>query len=447
MFNYIIFIQQYRNYIFMNYGRLNVFSAKIKNIDNMLRFYNIGIAVFEKLLWLTSLFNHKALLLLDGRKMQQEIWKEKPIWTEKTIWFHFASLGEFEQGRPILEKIKKEYPSDKIVITFFSPSGFEVRKDTSLADLVLYLPADTAANAEHFIKFINPKVVFFVKYEYWYYFFKQLKQNHIPLYIISGIFRPKQIFFKWYGSLHRQILQCVSHFFVQNEMSATLLKKLDFINVSVTGDTRFDRVYAQAKQPLAFTAISSFKNNHRLLIAGSSWEKDEKLLLTLIEREKNWKFIIAPHDTDCKRIKNVSEILKNKAILFSKLPSVSQETLQNSQVLIIDKIGYLSSIYQYGDIAYIGGGFNKGIHNCLEAAAFGLPILFGPKYDKFQEAHDLITIGSAKSVSDIKNLLDAFDYFKLNICNNDAIKNKTIAYIKNNVNATNQIFEKIFNNQ
>ena len=429
MFNYIIFIQQYRNYIFMNYGRLNVFSAKIKNIDNMLRFYNIGIAVFEKLLWLTSLFNHKALLLLDGRKMQQKIWKEKPIWTEKTIWFHFASLGEFEQGRPILEKIKKEYPSDKIVITFFSPSGFEVRKDTSLADLVLYLPADTAANAEYFIKFINPKVVFFVKYEYWYYFFKQLKQNHIPLYIVSGIFRPKQIFFKWYGSLHRQMLQCVSHFFVQNEMSATLLKKLGFINVSVTGDTRFDRVYAQAKQPLAFAAISSFKNNHRLLIAGSSWEKDEKLLLTLIEREKNWKFIIAPHNT---------------AILFSKLPSVSQETLQNSQVLIIDKIGYLSSIYQYGDIAYIGGGFNKGIHNCLEAVAFGLPILFGPKYDKFQEAHDLIKKEIAATFKNEKDLNFVFKKLKNQQLRSE-IKKTALRYIDDNIGATNKILKNVEN--
>lgn len=397
----------------------------------MLWIYNIGIAFYAILLKFASFFNPKAKLFTSGRKnIFQEIAKKiKP--QDQPIWFHFASLGEFEQGRPVLEAIKTKQPSQKIVVTFFSPSGYEIRKNYALAD-VFYLPLDTASNAKRFVDLINPKQAFFTKYEFWYHYFKVLNERKIPLYLISGIFRPNQVFFKWYGGFHRKILKNVSHFFVQNKESITLLKGIRIENVSLAGDTRFDRVYENTRQPKRLELIEKFCGQANVFIAGSTWLPDEKLLASLVEKYPHWKFIIAPHEIGQTHIEEIEELFP-KAVKFSVIDSQLSENLP--QILIVDNIGMLSSLYQYAKVAYIGGGFGVGIHNTLEAAAFDLPVIFGPKYDKFQEAKDLIEIDAAKSISTEDELLNAFEYFKENEKASVAAKN----YVEEQKGATELI--------
>jgi len=354
--------------------------------------YNFGVRLYFFAIYVASFFNRKAGLWLNGRKGQYV--------TENAscIWFHFASLGEFEQGRPVLEQVRNLYPGEKIVVTFFSPSGYEIRKNTPLADYVYYLPLDTAGNAREFIEAINPTMAIFTKYEYWYHFFKELHRREISLYIISGIFRPGQVFFKWYGGLHRKMLRFVTHFFVQDEQSKQLLQGINVSKVTISGDTRFDRVWANAQQPKPLPIIEAFKNGHQLFIAGSTWPQDEQLIAQLINDHPDWKFIIAPHEISDEKVNKLITLLpENSAIKYSQLSShISRLT---SHVLIIDNVGMLSSLYQYGDIAYIGGGFGAGIHNTLEAAAFGLPVIFGPNYSKFKEAKDLLALDAGFTIT------------------------------------------------
>lgn len=376
----------------------------------MLWIYNIGIAMYGLLLRFASLFNAKAKLFVEGRQHIFENITQKLNPDDQPVWFHFASLGEFEQGRPVLEKLKAADPQQKIVVTFFSPSGYEIRKNYALAD-VFYLPLDTAANAKKFIDIVNPKLAIFTKYEFWFHYFKALHTRAIPLYLISGIFRPDQAFFKGYGGFYRGILKFVTHFFVQNEESVALLKGIGINQVSLSGDTRFDRVYENAQHPKKLPEIEAFCQGSLIFIAGSTWPEDEKLLVALTEKYPDWKFIIAPHEIGSSHIQEI-ESLFPQAIKFSVFSS--QFVADQSQILIIDNIGMLSSLYQYAKVAYIGGGFGAGIHNTLEAAAFGLPVIFGPKYDKFQEAKDLISIGAAKSIHTTAELLAAFDHFKSN---------------------------------
>jgi 3-deoxy-D-manno-octulosonic-acid transferase len=320
---------------------------------------------------------------------------------KSSIWFHFASLGEFEQGRPVLEAVKKDYPQHPIVVTFFSPSGYEPRKNTPLADAVYYLPLDRAANAQKFINTINPVMAIFTKYEYWYHFFNELHKQHVPLYIISGIFRPGQVFFKWYGGLHRKMLKMVTWFFVQDIPSKHLLHDAGITNVTISGDTRFDRVWANARQPKSLKYVAEFKNNQKLFIAGSTWPADEKLIADLVTQYPDWKFIIAPHEIGEDKISGLVNLLpKETTVRFSQINTLS--ALHTT--LIIDNIGMLSSLYQYADIAYIGGGFGAGIHNTLEAAAFGMPVIFGPKYDKFKEARDLVELKAGFSINNQEEL-------------------------------------------
>jgi 3-deoxy-D-manno-octulosonic-acid transferase len=362
----------------------------------MLLLYNFGVHCYYSLIVLYSFFNKKAKLWIQGRRHVNY------IHFEQSIWFHFASLGEFEQGLPVLEQLKKTNPKIKIVITFFSPSGYEVRKNTPLADAVYYLPLDTANNAREFIAAINPTLAIFTKYEYWYHFFNELHQRETPLYIISGIFRPNQVFFKWYGGLHRKMLNFVSHFFVQDERSRQLLRSLNLTNATVSGDTRFDRVWTTAQQPKALPEIKAFINNQKTFIAGSTWPADEQLVAALTGEYPDWKFIFAPHETREEKINNLINLLPaNSATRYSLLTTHSSPA---TQILIIDNVGMLSSLYQYGNIAYIGGGFGAGIHNTLEAAAFGLPVIFGPNYAKFKEAKDIIELGAGFSVADEKEL-------------------------------------------
>jgi 3-deoxy-D-manno-octulosonic-acid transferase len=361
----------------------------------MLLLYNIGINIYYGLVYMVSIFNNKANLWIKGRREQ------RVQSLESSVWFHFASLGEFEQGRPVLEKARILYPQHKIVITFFSPSGYEIRKNTPLADAVYYLPLDTAKNAQEFISAIKPAMAIFTKYEYWYHFFNELHKQHVPLYIISSIFRPGQVFFRWYGGLHRKMLKLVTWFFVQDIASKHLLHDVGITNVTISGDTRFDRVWENAQQPKELPEIAAFKNNQKLFIAGSTWPADEKLVAGLITQHPDWKFIIAPHEIGEDKINGLVNLLpKETTIKFSEISNLTS----NVSHLIIDNIGMLSSLYQYADIAYIGGGFGAGIHNTLEAAAFGMPVIFGPKYDKFKEAKDLVELKAGFSISDVEGL-------------------------------------------
>ncbi|MVN92639.1 3-deoxy-D-manno-octulosonic acid transferase [Mucilaginibacter aquatilis] len=368
----------------------------------MLIIYNVSIKIYYLLAIIASNFSVKAKAWINGRRTQ----KVTPL--TKGIWFHFASLGEFEQGRPVLEQVKIKYADHKIVITFFSPSGYEVRKNTIFADTVYYLPLDSAKNAREFIEAINPSIAVFTKYEYWYHYFNELHKRHIPLYVISAIFRPKQIFFKWYGGVHRQMLLKVTRFFVQDEASKDLLKTIGIHNVLISGDTRFDRVYANAQSPKNLPLIETFVEGKKVFVAGSTWPQDEDLLAPLIERKGDWKFIFAPHEIGEEKITRLLNVLpKGKVMRFSEFPRL--DDISGYQVLVIDNIGMLSSLYQYGHIAYIGGGFGAGIHNTLEAAAFGLPVVFGPNYQRFKEACDLINLKGGFAINNGEQLQQITD--------------------------------------
>ncbi|MBC7401295.1 MAG: 3-deoxy-D-manno-octulosonic acid transferase [Mucilaginibacter sp.] len=398
----------------------------------MLLLYNLGLRVYYVLILFFSIFNKKAALWISGRRHV----KYAPF--KQCIWFHFASLGEFEQGRPVLEQIKTNHPQSKIVITFFSPSGYEIRKNTPLADAVYYLPLDTAKNAREFIAAINPTLAIFTKYEYWYHYFNELHNQQVPLFIISGIFRPKQVFFKWYGGLHRKMLNFVSHFFVQDEQSKQLLQSININNVTISGDTRFDRVWANAQNPKPLPEIAQFKNNQKTFIAGSTWPADEELIATLVTQYPDWKFIIAPHEISEEKINTLINLLpENSATRFSQISNLT------SQILIIDNIGMLSSLYQYGDIAFIGGGFGAGIHNTLEAAAFGLPVIFGPNYDRFKEAKDLIAIGAGFSIGEEVSLRKAVSALANDTVFYDDASNKAKDYVADNIGATKAIINHI----
>jgi 3-deoxy-D-manno-octulosonic-acid transferase len=404
----------------------------------MLLLYNTAIRLYFFIIWLLSPFNKKAKLWLSGRK------NRALIRYRQSVWFHFASLGEFEQGRPVLEQLRQLNPSEKIVVTFFSPSGYEIRKNTPLADAVYYLPLDTSRNAREFIDAIQPRMAIFTKYEYWYHFFNELHVRNIPLYVISGIFRPGQVFFRWYGSLHRKMLKFVDHFFVQDERSKLLLQNIGITRVTISGDTRFDRVWANAQAPKIIPEIDTFKNGQKLFIAGSTWPTDEKLIAALVNDYPEWKFIIAPHEISDEKVNKLIDIFPaNSAIKYSQL-TIYNSPLTTHQTLIIDNIGMLSSLYQYADIACIGGGFGVGIHNILEAAAFGLPVIFGPNYSKFKEANDLVALKAGFSIEDqsglkavVRKLVSDQVFYNMT--------SKTIrAYVEEHTGATMVIIDYLF---
>jgi 3-deoxy-D-manno-octulosonic-acid transferase len=401
----------------------------------MVFLYNIGILLYGLIVRMVAPFNPKAKYFVNGRK---RVWAEIKLKinpNDKHIWFHFASLGEFEQGRPVLEHIKTLHPEKKVVITFFSPSGYEIRKHYALADGVFYLPLDTHKNAIKFVEAINPELAIFTKYEFWHHYFKTLSDKNIPLFLISGIFRPNQIFFKFYGSFNRNMLKKISWLFVQNEESIRLLKQLGMENASIAGDTRFDRVVQNASNPTILPKIKAYCGTSKIFIAGSTWPADEQILKGLATENKDWKFIIAPHEIGAEHLNQIDRIFP-AAMRYTQL---TEKQSINTNVLIIDNIGMLSAIYQYGQIAYIGGGFGQGIHNTLEAAAYGLSIIFGPKYQKFQEAHDLIGIGAARSIDNEFDLIAAFQFFKENQKAAQAAK----AYVNDQKGATENIYKKI----
>lgn len=407
----------------------------------MLLIYILGIKFYFILIYLASFFNIKAKLWIDGRKN----WQQKFKINQKTqkIWFHFASLGEFEQGKPLLQAIRNQYSEKEIVITFFSPSGYEIKKNSPLGDYILYLPLDSKKNAADFINLFKPQIAVFNKYEYWYFYFETLNQSGIPLYVTSAIFRPHQIFFKFYGRLNRKILSFVTRFFVQNKESVELLKSIGLSNFTLSGDTRFDSVLNLAKNKKDFAAIAQFKGENQLLIAGSTWPEDETLLANYIKSQPlNWKFIIAPHEIIETKIENLEKMLNGNSIRYSQL-FIKEQT--DAKVLIIDNIGMLSSLYFYGEIALIGGGFGVGIHNTLEAAAWGLPVIFGPKYQKFQEAKDLVQLRGGFTIANQNDLNKILDEMLANQefrnLSGDIAKN----YVAKNTGATAIILKHIFN--
>ena len=400
----------------------------------MLWLYNFGIFFYGLILNIFALFNPKAKLFVQGRKKIFSLIEQKITPGTRYVWFHFASLGEFEQGRPVLEKIKEIHPGKKIVVTFFSPSGYEVRKNYALADAIFYLPLDTAANARRFVALLNPEVAIFTKYEFWHHYFKALHKNKTQLFVISGIFRTDQVFFKWYGDFYRRTLGYVSHFFVQNEESLALLSSIHLENVSLSGDTRFDRVAENALAPKRFEAVEQFCGSSLVCVAGSTWPADERLLISLMDANPDWKFILAPHEVTKGHIDEIEQLIPG-AIKYSALGAGGTD----AQTLIIDNIGLLSSLYQYGKIAYIGGGFGVGIHNTLEAAAFGIPVIFGPEYRKFQEAKDLVGIGAAKSIRNTAELHAAFE----ELTGNPEAGIKSGNYVMSRTGATDQIIRHI----
>lgn len=404
----------------------------------MLFLYNLVISIAGFFLKIVALFSPKIKLFTEGRKNVFAILEEKIKPSDKTIWFHSASLGEYEQGLPVIEKIKEKYPSHKIIITFFSPSGYEVRKNNTVADTTVYLPLDTKSNAKKFLKLVHPELAFFIKYEFWLNYLKELETSQTPTYLVSGIFRDNQMFFKWYGGFYRKALKAFTYFFVQNESSKEKIEAIGFHNVIVSGDTRFDRVNAILERDNTLDFIESFKNNAPAIVIGSSWPKDEALIAEYINQApEDVKFIIAPHNIKAEQIASLKSQITKSTVLFSEKKDLD---LSDFNVFIIDTVGLLTKIYSYGTIAYVGGGFgNPGIHNILEPATFGIPIVIGPNYSNFAEATQLVGLGGCIVISnkeELKQNLDrlladkAFLEEKSRIC-------KT--YIQDNKGATNTI--------
>ncbi len=413
----------------------------------MIFLYNFIVQIAAFLLKIVAVFSPKIKLFVEGRKPVFEILESKISPNDKTIWFHAASLGEYEQGLPVIEKIKIKYPNHKIVLSFFSPSGYEVRKNNLITDVTVYLPLDTKKNARQFLSLVHPELVFFIKYEYWPNYLRELGRLAIPTYLISGIFREKQLFFKWYGEFYRTALNTFTYFFVQNESSKKLLIELGKTNVAISGDTRFDRVAAILEKDNSLDFIESFKNDTLTVVVGSSWPKDESLLIDFINQtSKKIKFIIAPHNIKDDQIQELKNSISKKVILYSDVETRLIASLQDFDVFIIDTIGILTKIYSYADIAYVGGGFgNPGVHNILEPATFGVPIVIGPNYSHFAEATALVNMGGCISISNNYEFADAFS----NLIENDDLRREKghicTTFVQMNKGATSIIMKKIKN--
>ena len=399
--------------------------------------YNFGIYFFKIAVFIASFFNQKANKLRIGQAGAFSLLKRTIDPNARYIWFHAASLGEFEQGRPVIEQLKKENPETKILLTFFSPSGYEIRKNYAGADVISYLPLDTKASARKFVKLLNPSKAIFIKYEFWPNYILELQKANVPVYSISAIFRPSQVFFKGYGGWYRNLLKSFAHIFVQDKNSLKLLTDKGFTNVSVAGDTRFDRVADLAQQSKTIPLIEAFvPNSNKVIVAGSTWPKDEELLVRYLKLHPDMKLILVPHEIHQAHIMGISKLLDGKFVRYTDL---NEQNVLNTNCIVVDTIGLLSSIYQYANVAYIGGGFGVGIHNTLEAAVWNVPVVFGPNYQKFREARELIAIGGAFSIAHYELLEAQFDAL---LKDNKAGK---IAgnYVKNNTGATDLIIQEI----
>ena len=388
-----------------------------------------------------ALFHPKIKLFVQGRSQTFSILKNKIQKENKVIWIHAASLGEFEQGLPVIEKLKATYPNYKILITFFSPSGYEVKKNTDIADAVVYLPLDTRKNAKRFIETVNPVLAIFVKYEIWPNYLEELKEKQVPILLISAIFRKEQVFFKWYGGIMRKALQAFTHFFVQDENSVTLLKSIKLNNVALSGDTRFDRVSEILEEDNNLSFMEHFQGNETCFVAGSTWPEDEEIIVKFInESQKHLKFVLVPHSIKTEHIQSLKKSISKKVVLYTE---IGPNDISSYEVLIINTIGLLTKIYSYADIAYVGGAFATGLHNTLEPAVFGIPIIIGPEFKGFNEAEKLVDKNGILVTRDfdeftttLDNLLDNPEYLK-----NTGVINAI--YVKENKGASVQIMAHI----
>lgn len=402
--------------------------------------YNIGITVYRWLIALAAKWNEKAALLVRGQKNSFPLLAEKIIPGGRYVWFHASSLGEFEQGRPLIEELKRRSPEIKIILTFFSPSGYEVRKNYAVADVVIYLPMDTPGNVKRFLDIVQPEKAVFIKYEFWANYLTELKRRDIPILLVSAVFRPQQAFFKWYGGWYKRLLHSFQHLYVQDVESRNLLNAIGIIPVTVAGDTRFDRVAEIAAQAKDLPLVEAFAEGKTVLVAGSSWPLDEDILFDYFNRHENLYLIVAPHVTTESHIEDICRKLRRSYARYTTTDAVQAKA---ADCLIIDCIGLLSSVYRYGGMAYIGGGFGVGIHNVLEAAVYGVPVIFGPNYHKFREACGMIDTGGGFSVNDLhqfENLMDKLLGKKdfLSVCGE-----KSAQYVRQNLGATAVIMESL----
>lgn len=416
--------------------------------------YNIIMYIYQAGIAIYSHFNEKVKKMWIGERAAFGVLQKQVEPNAKYVWFHAASLGEFEQGRPLIEKIKKEYPNYKILLTFFSPSGYEVRKNYEQADIVTYLPIDTVANAQRFLRIVCPVMAFFIKYEFWYNYLHILRHRNIPVYSVSSIFRPNQIFFRPYGRQYAAVLKCFSHFFVQNDLSKSLLAKIGINNVTVVGDTRFDRVLQIKDNSKKLPLVDKFIGNqdvklangvtnslHRVFVAGSSWLPDEEIFIKYFNEHNDWKLIIAPHIIADTHLRQILQLLKGKKVVL--YTEATETNVADADVLVINCFGLLSSIYHYGDVAYVGGGFGAGIHNVLEAAVWGIPVVFGPNNKRFAEAQGLLASGGGFEIDNYEKFALIMDRF---CSDKDFLQNSGNAagsFVKQLSGATNKVFSDI----
>lgn len=416
--------------------------------------YNIIMYIYQAGIAIYSHFNEKVKKMWIGERAAFGVLQKQVEPNAKYVWFHAASLGEFEQGRPLIEKIKKEYPNYKILLTFFSPSGYEVRKNYEQADIVTYLPIDTVANAQRFLRIVRPVMAFFIKYEFWYNYLHILRHRNIPVYSVSSIFRPNQIFFRPYGRQYAAVLKCFSHFFVQNDLSKSLLAKIGINNVTVVGDTRFDRVLQIKDNSKKLPLVDKFIGNqdvklangvtnslHRVFVAGSSWLPDEEIFIKYFNEHNDWKLIIAPHIIADTHLRQILQLLKGKKVVL--YTEATETNVADADVLVINCFGLLSSIYHYGDVAYVGGGFGTGIHNVLEAAVWGIPVVFGPNNKRFAEAQGLLASGGGFEIDNYEKFALIMDRF---CSDKDFLQNSGNAagsFVKQLSGATNKVFSDI----
>lgn len=403
--------------------------------------YNLVILLYGFVIRMASLKKNKAKQWVNGRRNWRENYKSKisELGDNKIVWIHCASYGEFEQGRPLIDAIKQKYPKYKVLLTFFSPSGFEAFKNWNGADAIFYLPLDTPQNAKDFLNIVKPNTVIFIKYEFWLNFLNELQKRNTPTYLVSAVFKPHHPFFKWYGSIFRQSLKTFNQLFIQDEKSADLLRKIKVNNFEVSGDTRFDRVMEIKKNHQSIPFIEEFCAENKIIVAGSTWLKDEEILLTAFQeiKDQKIKLIIAPHEVNENSINTLESLLKKMSFTYCKYSAGKPDL--NSNVLIIDTIGLLSKIYYYANVTYIGGGFNEGIHNCLEPSVYLKPVIFyGNDFDKYNEAVDLVKIGAAKNINSKNELSTALHYY-LNQFDKPKTEADISEYFKKNLGTTDKI--------
>lgn len=395
----------------------------------------IGVAI-------ASLFNKKVKKMWAGERQAVKVLKEKVDPEARYIWFHAASLGEFEQGRPLIEHLRETHPEYKILLTFFSPSGYEVRKNYEGADIICYLPLDTIRNARRFLRAVKPVMAFFIKYEFWYNYLHILQHRGVPTYSVSSIFRPDQIFFQWYGRQYGRVLKCFTHFFVQNMESKALLAKLGITDVDVVGDTRFDRVLQIKEASKQLPIVEQFTAHaQKVFVAGSSWLPDEEIFIRYFDIHKDWKVIIAPHVISDEHLSQIFELLKGRRVV--RYTEATEKNVKDAEVLIIDCFGLLSSIYHYGTVSYVGGGFGVGIHNVLEAAVWDIPVVFGPNNKHFQEAQGLMLVQGGFEIKDYQSFRDLMMRFETDASFLQNAGENAGAFVKSRAGATAKVMENV----